>query len=280
MVLIGTHTSVAGGLDLAFERAEHLGCTSMQIFTRNPRQWNSPPLLDSEIEKFRFNKSKSTIKKIVSHTSYLINLSGSESIREKSEKMLLEEIIRCHKLGISDIVLHPGFAGTFLKPQALEMISKSLLNVFNYSQKNDVRILLETMAGQGSVLGGSISDLYNIIKMTGNSQQLGLCIDTCHIFASGYDIKDKNSYNKYIEIIDRGIGTGKIGCLHINDSKFILGSKKDRHANIGDGQININLFKYFLQDERFNTIPAILETPKENNGDIKNLKIIMSLIKQ
>lgn len=274
MPLIGTHVSVAGGLFKAVERAETLNCESMQIFTRNQLQWKSKELSFDEIKYFNSALNKSKISKVISHASYLINLAGSDEIRKKSETALVSEIMRCSLLGISNVVLHPGFAREFTTEKAIEKISDSLTHILDITAKTKVSILLETMSGQGSVIGKDFSQLATIHKKLENSSRIGFCVDTCHIFAAGYDIRCVESYNAVTAQLIEKLGLSNIRCWHLNDSLGELGSTKDRHENLGQGKIGLLPFELLMQDERFKSIPAILETPKENDGDNKNLAIL------
>lgn len=274
MPLIGTHVSVAGGLFKAVERAEALNCESMQIFTRNQLQWKSKELSSDEIKDFNSALNKSKISKVISHASYLINLAGSDEIRKKSEAALVNEIIRCSLLGISNVVLHPGFAREFTTEKAIERISDSLTHILDITVETKVSILLETMSGQGSVIGKDFSQLTTIHEILDNSPRIGFCVDTCHIFAAGYDIRSVESYNAVTSQLIEKLGLSNIRCWHLNDSLGGLGSTKDRHENLGQGKIGLLPFELLMQDERFKCIPVILETPKENDGDNKNLSIL------
>lgn len=277
MALIGAHISAAGGIHKAFARADALSCESMQIFTRNQRQWLSKELAFSEIEDFYRASKESTVKSVVSHASYLINLAGECDIRQKSEEALVAEIKRCHALSIPRVVLHPGFSGNYTADTALKMVSESLLRVFEMTSDTQVSVLLETMAGQGSVVGSEFGHLAVILDLVSDHPRLGFCIDMCHIFAASYEIRSYESYNRIVSLLSKQIGLDNIGCWHLSDSKMGRGSKKDRHAHLGQGEIGLNPFAMLVSDRRFENIPAILETPKDGGGDKENLSILRKL---
>ena len=277
MPLIGSHLSVAGGLHKAFERGDFLGCESMQIFTRNQRQWQSKPLSFQEIDNFYIASKSSSVKTVVSHASYLINLAGSSDTRMRSEKALIEEIERCAQINISDTVLHPGFAGDESKEEAIRKLSDSLIRVINATSAYKVRVLLETMAGQGSVLGADFSDFSSLLDAVDDNPRIGFCADMCHIFAAGYEIRSAEGYERTVSLMSKHMGLYNIHCWHLSDSKTEKGSNKDRHEHLGCGEIGLTPFSMLMGDERFSNIPAILETPKDGGGDDENLSILRKL---
>ena len=277
MALIGAHISVAGGLHKAYQRADAVGCESMQIFTRNQRQWLNKPLSFQEIEDFYRASKESSVKKVVSHASYLINLAGNDETREKSEEALIKELERCNDLSISDVILHPGFAVNGTGEEALRQVSGSLLKVLDVTSDIKVRILLETMAGQGSVLGGDIAQFSGLLDLVEDHPRIGFCVDICHVFAAGYEVRTHESYNRLTSILQKHVGLERIHCWHLSDSKMEKGSKKDRHQHLGEGTIGLNPFSMLVNDPRFEDIPAILETPKEGTGDEGNLALLRKL---
>lgn len=277
MALIGAHISVAGGLYRAFERADALGCEAMQIFTHNQRQWQCKELKYEEIESFYRASKGSSVQKVVSHASYLINLAGSSEIAQKSEQALIAEIKRCDALGISDVVLHPGFSGERDRDMSLKQVAESLLRVIDLTQESRVSILLETMAGQGSVIGGDISQFSSILDLVQDDPRVGVCVDICHVFAAGYEMRSYESYNKIVALLKKHVGLDNVRCWHMSDSKMERGSNKDRHAHLGHGEIGLNPFAMLVADERFKLVPAILETPKDGGGDVENLSILRKL---
>lgn len=277
MPLIGTHVSAAGGLYKSFERASELGCEAMQIFTRNQRQWQAKTLSLNEIEEFYRASAESGVKSVVSHCSYLINLAGSPDVRTRSEMALIAEIERCHQLGIEEIVLHPGFAGEEDESVALQKVTDSLTKVLDLTGGMTVRVLLETMAGQGSSLGGELRQFEKILSRLNWHKRLGLCADTCHLFAAGHDMRTDEAYDRLIAQIDNAVGYERIGCWHLNDSKTEKGSRKDRHTHLGEGTIGLRPFARLMEDERFAQIPAILETPGDGVGDEGNMATLRKL---
>ncbi len=277
MALIGAHISVAGGLHRAYQRADAAGCESMQIFTRNQRQWSNDPLSFREIEEFYRASKDSSVRKVVSHASYLINLGGNDHVRGKSEEALISELERCRHLSIDDVVLHPGFALESTGEAALARVSASLLKVLEATSDIKVRILLETMAGQGSVLGGDISEFSAILDHLEGHPRIGFCVDICHVFAAGYEMRTHESYNRLVGLLEKHVGLERIHCWHLSDSKMDKGSKKDRHQHLGEGTIGLEPFSMLVNDVRFDNVPAILETPKEGIGDEGNLSLLRKL---
>lgn len=278
MPLIGTHVSTAGGLERAFARADALGCEAMQIFTRNQRQWQSRPVSLEEAEAFYHAWKCSAVKRVVSHASYLINIASSDAdMLERSRRALRDETERCHHLGITDIVLHPGFAKDSPQDEALKVVAASLRRLFDETPDYKVRVLLETMAGQGTVLGADLTQFSQILDMMNWHQRLGFCIDTCHAFAAGYDLRTAEAYERFISLIDKHVGTDGVYCWHLNDSKAEKGAHIDRHAHLGEGQIGLHPFALLMNDSRFADVPMILETPKDGVGDVGNLSILRKL---
>jgi deoxyribonuclease-4 len=249
----------------------------MQIFTRNQRKWSNDPLSFREIEEFYRASKDSSVRKVVSHASYLINLGGNDHVRGKSEEALISELERCRHLSIDDVVLHPGFALESTGEAALARVSASLLKVLEATSDIKVRILLETMAGQGSVLGGDISEFSAILDHLEGHPRIGFCVDICHVFAAGYEIRTHESYNRLVGLLEKHVGLERIHCWHLSDSKMDKGSKKDRHQHLGEGTIGLEPFSMLVNDVRFDNVPAILETPKEGIGDEGNLSLLRKL---
>lgn len=275
MALIGAHMSVAGGLDKAFERADALGCESMQIFTRSQRQWQARPVSLQEAEGFYRAWQRSNVKAVVSHASYLINIASPDAaVRAKSAAALREEVERCRHLNIDDIVLHPGFAMDAGVDAATTNIAETLLRLFDATQEYKTRILLETMAGQGTCVGGDLAHFTEILDKANWHPRIGLCIDTCHVFAAGYDLRSSDAYERLVAAADKHVGLSRVRCWHLNDSKAAKGTHLDRHAHLGEGEIGLHPFALLMNDERFEETPTILETPKEGVGDEGNLSFL------
>jgi deoxyribonuclease IV len=274
-MLLGTHVSIAGGYMNALIEAKRLGIDVMQIFTKNQRLWREKTVSEEEGKQFREAFAKHGLKQAFSHSIYLISLGSENEIIEKSILSLIAELERCRILGLSHTVLHPGFAGTLKIPKAIEKIGKHIKTVLKATKNSDVKILIENTAGQGSSVGGKIeyiADLVNYIK----SPRIGICIDTCHAFAAGYDIRSKKGIKDFFVHIDKTIGFEKLLCFHLNDSKGGLGSRLDRHAHIGEGLLGPEIFRYIMNS--YGHIPKVLETSKENNADEKNLSALRAFV--
>ena len=278
--LLGAHESVAGGLHLAFERIEKVGGEALQIFTRNQRQWNPADLGAEEIERFRAAHDKTNGMPIASHASYLINLAtGKNELLEKSVHGLTLELTRCSELGVPYVVLHPGSHGGDGLEVGLERFIRGLDKAIMRSGVA-VQVLVETTAGQGTGLGSSFAELAYILENSKFPELLGVCVDTCHIFAAGYELRTADGYQATVAAIENSVGLDKIRFFHLNDSKKELGSRVDRHEHIGKGAIGLSGFKNLLNDSRFSGLPMTLETPKSDSlvEDRENLHILRSLM--
>ena len=282
-LLLGAHMSISGGVYTAPARGEELGCTAIQIFTKNANRWDAKPLSDEDISSYSEELSKTGIKNVVAHDSYLINLcSPDETLLEKSRNAFLLEMERCEQLGIPALVTHPGSHVGSGEDVGIKGIAASLDWLHDNFRGTTAKVALETTAGQGTNLGYTFEQIASMIEQTKDSDRLVVCLDTCHIFAAGYDIRTKEMYNESIEKFDKVIGLEKLTCIHMNDSKFEFETKKDRHENIGDGYIGSEGFGFIMNDERLNDIPKVMETPKGDDGkslDIINLKKLRSLLK-
>ncbi len=281
-VLIGAHMSVAGGLYTAFERAERVGCTTMQIFTKNSNQWNDPELTAEDIQKYREAENKSKVRVVVSHDSYLINLCGAtRELLQRSRTAFINEIRRCQLLGIKYVIFHPGAHKTLERKEGLRLVADSINRAHAATSGSDVITLIETTAGQGTTVGTSFPEIAEIISMVRDAGRVGVCLDTCHIFAAGYDIRSESTYEKTMRDFESLIGFSMLHAVHFNDAKKPLNSHVDRHEHIGRGEIGKTAFRLMMNDERLVSIPKILETPKGEDGyrmDIENLKLLGSLV--
>lgn len=275
---LGLHVSISGGLHQAPVRAAGLSCNAMQIFSHSPRSWTYKIPTDEEIELFKLKTLECGIERFFVHSSYLINLcSENKEVREKSEKLLLYEAHLTSRLGADALILHPGRSGRGDPQRAVKMIARSLNRVGE--AVGEPIISLETTAGQSGELGSTIEGLGEIIEKTSGTVIKGICIDTCHIFASGYDIRKRSEVNKLFRKINQITGALPVLCIHLNDSKTPLGSGRDRHEQIGMGEIGIEGFKNFLNVGPVKGIPLILETPKVNDDDDrKNLEVVKGLV--
>ena len=280
--LLGAHTSTSGGVSKAVERAEKLGFTAMQIFTKNNNRWLAKPLDEKEICKFKLSMEHSNIKIVVAHDSYLINLCATNLVLlEKSRVAFIDELTRCEELGVPYLNFHPGFHTGRGEDEGLKVIAESI-NIANDKTKDfKVSSMLEITAGQGTALGYKFEHIAKIIELVEHKERMSVCIDTAHLFAAGYDFRTRETYYKTMQDFDRIIGLNKLKCFHMNDSKKELGSRVDRHEHIGNGFIGIEGFKHIMNDEKLLSIPKILETPKGKDQleDIENLEVLKSLTK-
>lgn len=258
--------------------AKRIGADAIQIFTKNQRFWQEKEVSIEEGEAFRTSASKYGVKQAFSHAIYLISPgSENEEIIEKSVLSLTKEFERCLALGLTHTVMHPGSAGSLPLKKAIKKIGDNIKKALNATKGNPVKLLLENTAGQGSSVGGKIESIAELIDYIG-SKRIGICIDTCHAFAAGYDIRTKKNTEDFIRQIDRLIGLDKLLCFHLNDSKGGLGSRLDRHANIGMGLLGTEPFEYIMQN--FKHVPKVIETPKEDDADIRNLGLLRQLAKK
>ena len=279
-ILLGAHVSIAGGLQNAIKAGEALDCNAIQIFVHSSRSWSVKTLTQKEINLFKNAKENSSIKAINAHSSYLINLGAKDpKIESKSIKTLINEVLICESLDIPYLVIHPGAHVGSGEQVCIKKIAKNLDTVFDATAHKTI-ICLETTAGQGTNVGYTFEQIEQIISSTKHHKLIGVCIDTCHIFTAGYDLRTKKSYNDVIEHFDKIIGLNKLKVIHLNDCKSDLGAKVDRHENIGHGKIPLETFKLIMHDKRLFDIPKILETPEPADGSPiyeKDLKLLKSL---
>lgn len=279
--LLGAHTSISGGVSTSVDLAEKLNFTAMQIFTKNNNRWFQNPLTEKEIELFKTKLENSNIKFVVAHDSYLINLCAADkSILQKSRKAFIDELERCEQLGIPHLNFHPGAHLGAGEKEGIKLIAESLNIAHDKTPGYKVTSMLEATAGQGSAIGYRFEQLQEIIDLVDDKKRMTVCIDTAHVFASGYNIKNPNNYKKVIDEFDAIIGLKRLKCFHMNDSKKELGSRVDRHEHIGKGFIGLEGFRNIMNDKRIELVPKILETPKgkECLEDVENIKVLKSLI--
>lgn len=280
-MLLGAHMSIAGGIFKAFAEGERVGCTAIQVFTKSSNQWRAKPLTEQDLEAYRAEQKRTGIAPVIAHDSYLINLgSPDEALLEKSRLALLEELNRCEALNIPYLVTHPGSHVGQGEEWGLGQIARSLDWLHERADGFKAKIALETTAGQGSGLGHKFEQLAKMMELSKNPERIKVCIDTCHLFAAGYDISTLEGYEKTIAEFDRIIGLKCLAAIHLNDSKKGLGSRVDRHEHIGKGAIGLEAFGFFMRDKRFEKIPKLLETPKEDDMDRINLGILKNLAGQ
>lgn len=266
MKYVGAHTSASGGVVNAILNASKIGANAFALFVKNQRQWSAKPLEKAHIELFKAELERSGIKSkhILPHDSYLINLGHpDEAARSKSLAAFVDELERVRALGLEKLNFHPGsHLNQISEDECLELIAKSM----NAALKAvpDVCLVIENTAGQGSNLGYKFEHLAKLISLSDDKARVGVCLDTAHLFAAGYDIRDEHSYAKTMDEFEKVVGFEKLMGMHINDSKQPLGSRKDRHESLGRGHIGLDGFKFIMQDERIDDIPLILETIDEN----------------
>ena len=278
---LGAHESIAGGLDRAFLRAREVGCDAVQLFVKSNRQWKAKPLTDDDVERFRQRQADTQIEPAVAHAAYLLNLaSPKEDLWTRSRDALLVELERCERLGIRGLVLHPGSHMGSGEEAGLARVAQALGEAHARTPGYKSRILLETMAGQGTNLGYRFEHLAWLLANTPQGERLGTCFDTCHVFAAGYELRTPEGYAETMQQFDEIVGLDTLGVLHLNDSKADLDSRKDRHAHIGEGVLGLEAFRLVLNDPRLQHLAGLLETPKSDDlhEDRENLERLRSLI--
>jgi deoxyribonuclease-4 len=277
--VLGGHVSISGGVSNAPERARAVTCDCMQIFSKNKMQWASKPLDLEDADLYKANMEAHTISETVIHDSYLINLgSPDKTLLKQSREAFLDEVVRAKHLGVRNLIFHPGAHMGAGEQAGLKRIAESLNWVRRETGQTGVRFVLENTAGQGTVLGHSFEQLAKVIDMLDDQKEVGVCFDTCHAYAAGYDVKTRKGYEKTFETFDRVLGVGMMRAMHINDSKGKMGSHLDRHEQIGDGMLGLGCFKHFMNDERWGGIPMVLETPLGEKGYKRELKALRALI--
>ena len=273
---VGCHVSIAGGVEKAPRRAKELGCETFQIFTQNQRQWKSVSYEDETIAAFRRQRESNRFEQypVFSHASYLINMCASDSDNlKRSRAALLDELVRCDALGIEYLVIHPGAHGGKGEEQGMATVADTLKVVLD-KRNPEVTILLETTAGQGTALGYRLEQLAEIIRRADAGDKVQVCLDTCHLFAAGYPLHNAQDFRKLHREIDGIIGWSAVRCIHLNDSLKPLGSRKDRHAEIGKGEIGQEVFGYLVKKTE---VPGILEIPGGDEAFKRNIKLLKTL---
>lgn len=261
-LLIGAHTSTAGGLHNALLEGKGIGATTVQFFTSNQKQWKGRLITDEILNEWKKASDETGISQTMCHDSYLINLgSPNPESLEKSRQAFQDEIKRCTQLGVAYLNFHPGAALNGGLQQCLDRIVESLLLVRPLLEKSPLRLLIETTAGQGSSVGHRFEHLDYLLQRLKDEMQIGVCIDTCHIFVAGYDVRTLDAWNKTLNEFDNIIGLEHLYAFHINDSLRELGSKVDRHKPLGEGMIGWDCFKFLMTDPRTKHLPKYLETP-------------------
>jgi deoxyribonuclease-4 len=259
----GAHLSIAGGMHHAIEQALRFRMDTVAVFVKNQRQWQAATFKPDDLDRWHALRVTPGFGPVVAHATYLINLASPDrSLYARSRAAFTEELERCQMLGIPYLVVHPGAAGEAPVGQALKRVATALNHIFDRNSSLAVMPLLEVTAGQGTTLGSSFEQLGEIIGHLREPERVGVCVDTCHVFAAGYDIRDPDEYEAMIATVQREVGLDRVRCWHLNDCKGELGSRVDRHEHIGRGQIGSAGFRNLLGDARFHGVPMILETPK------------------
>jgi deoxyribonuclease-4 len=274
--------SIAGGVSQALDRANKVHSNAVQVFTKNNRQWLGPAIDTADIQRWNTEMPSLGICYAVSHASYLINLAGpKEDLWEKSRHAHQDEIERAHAYGIAHVVLHPGSHMGSGEEIGMSRIAGALNHIHDQPPACvDTVTCLELMAGQGSMLGSSLEQLRTIIDQVEDTRRVGVCLDTCHAFAAGYDLRTVEGYASFMDQVEQILGLARVKVWHFNDSKGKLGSHLDRHTHIGEGEIGTAGFGYILNDPRWDGIAMLLETPKEDNleEDVINLSRLVALV--
>jgi len=279
--LLGAHMSIAGGVHLAVERAGSAGCDALQVFTKSSNQWKAKPLSAADAALFREKQIEHGVSPAFAHNSYLINLASPDAaLRTRSIAAFTEEIDRCDALGLPYLIAHPGAHMGAGEEAGIDRIAGALNEIFASRLPSRVRVLLETTAGMGSSVGHRFEHLREIIRRLDEPGRAGVCLDTCHVFAAGYDISTEKGYHAVMAECERVLGLQWIRAFHLNDSKKGLGCRLDRHEHIGKGGLGITAFWCLLNDPRFDGAPMVLETPKGDDvaEDKANLKALRAQI--
>ncbi|MHB1605185.1 MAG: deoxyribonuclease IV [Leptospirales bacterium] len=279
----GVHVSIQGGIWTAFDRASALDCRAIQIFTHSSRTWSGANLEEAEIDRFKSMHHSHEVGPVLVHASYLINAATEDpDKREKSRKALLEDWILSNRLGVSGLVLHPGSSVGQSADSALSRASELIREVLDHPVEGATRLLLENTAGGGHTIGRSPEEMERLFKGIGHSKRIGLCLDSCHLLAAGFEIRDEAGYQRTLREFCRVAPDQTVSAWHLNDALFEIGSGKDRHAHIGTGTIGLWFFWKLLKDPRFEGCPMVLETPKSagDREDRLNLETLTILERQ
>jgi deoxyribonuclease IV len=280
-VLLGAHMSTSGGVHTAFSRGASIGCATMQVFVKNNNQWFGKPLTDEDVAEYKTEQAKTTIAPIVAHAAYLINLCAVNTNTLKlSRNAFVDELKRCEAFGVRALIFHPGAHMGAGEEEGIKRIGESLNVIHEKTPGVNVLTTMECTAGQGSAIGYRFEHLRGILDLVEEKNRVAVCLDTCHLFAAGYDIATEKGWDDTISQFDGIIGLGRLVAIHTNDSKKGLGSRVDRHDHIGKGLIGLTGFRMLMNDERLARIPKILETEKSEDmhEDVENMHVLKSLI--
>ena len=280
-ILLGAHVSIEGGVHKSIGRGMQLGCTAIQIFTKNATQWKSRPLTEDVIEEFKDRRDSADMY-VVAHDSYLINLGSPEDgLWKRSILAFIQELERAEQLDITYVVMHPGAHKGAGEKEGIGRIITALDTILKETNGYQVGILVENTAGQGTAVGHRFEHVAEIISDVNQPERMGACVDTCHAFAAGYDMRTEDSYQATMEQLDGTIGFNQLKVLHLNDCKKDLAQRVDRHEHIGKGYLGLEPFRFIMNDPRFNHVPKLIETPKRSgftDMDPVNLGLLRSLV--
>lgn len=278
-MLFGAHVPTTGGLPSAPARGRQIEAAAIQVFTRSQLQWRARPPTAGEASAFREAMAESGIEAVLSHGSYLVNLASPDPVvLQKSRDTFLQEMERCHAFGIPCLVFHPGAHMGLGVERGIDLVAESLSGILEAARGLDVMPLVEVTAGQGSCLGHTFEEVAAILRLTAGGERLGVCLDTCHLYAAGYDIATAKGYERTMRRLDAAVGLGRVKALHLNDARLPLGSRRDRHERPGRGTLGLATFRRIANDPRLFGIPAVLETsgPIENwRADVAELKALV-----
>jgi len=280
--LLGSHMSIAGGVYRAIERAASIGCPTLQMFVKNNNQWKGKELTDEDVATYKAARSKARIGPVVVHDTYLINLCAVDPvILQKSRDALQDELERCERLGVEYLNFHPGSHMGGGESEGIKRIAESLDIIHDRTHGFAVKSVIETTAGQGTAIGYRFEHLREIMDLVQEKPRMAVCVDTCHVFAAGYDIATERGYEQTYQDFDDIVGLDRLVAFHVNDSRKPLGSRVDRHDHIGKGVMGLDAFRFLMNDPRFADVPKILETPKSEDlhEDVENIDTLTRLLR-
>lgn len=281
-LLIGAHMSIAGGVHNALLSGQSIGATTIQIFTVNQRRWQTQFSLipDEEVSLWHSLIKGTGIQKVMSHAAYLINLGSPDpETLKKSLDAFEKELLRCHQLDLAFLNFHPGNYVTYSEEECLEQVIKNLKKMASVCEKGKTKLLIENTAGQGTAIGYNFKQLGYLINNLKDILNIGICLDTCHAFVAGYDLRNAIAWNETLDQFDKFIGLKHLSAFHVNDSEKVLGSRVDRHACLGNGEIGLEGFKAMMQNKKLTNLPKYLETPLETEWK-KEIKLLRNFSKE
>ncbi len=280
--LLGTHVSVAGGIHTAFDRATTIGCATMQVFVKNANRWNARPLSESDIQNYKTAAAGASVSPVVAHAAYLINLCAVQpETLQRSRLGFEDELRRCEALGMMGLVVHPGAHMGAGEGEGVRQIAESLNIIHLRTPEFSTLTVLEVTAGQGTAIGYRFEHLRDILDRLDEPARAGICLDTCHAFAAGYDIRTAEGWENLLQDCEATVGIHRLKVIHVNDSQKDLGSRRDRHEHIGKGKIGVEGFRFLMNDPRLSGVPKILETEKSEDmhEDVENMNLLRSLLR-